>query len=144
MRLERTAETIGNTGKKNVCCLGPLTQKVRNIHLIGIGGTGMNGIAEILMNLGFTITGSDLRSTEVTERLESLGAKVFIGHSAKNVSDCDVVVYSSAVREDNEEILAARERKIPAIKRPEMLAELMRMKYGICIAGTHVKLRRHP
>jgi len=119
--------------------LGPLTRRVKNIHLIGIGGAGMSGIAEILLNLGFTITGSDLRSTEVTRRLVSLGARVFVGHSAENVRDCDVVVYSSAVGEDNVEIVAARERKIPVIKRPEMLAELMRMKYGICIAGTHGK-----
>ena len=119
--------------------LGPLTQKVRNIHLIGIGGSGMSGIAEILLNLGFTITGSDMRPTEVTERLVSLGATIFTGHDARNVAACDVVVYSSAVKEDNVEIIAARERKVPVIKRPEMLAELMRMKYGICIAGTHGK-----
>jgi UDP-N-acetylmuramate--alanine ligase len=107
--------------------------------MIGIGGAGMSGIAEILINLGFTITGSELRSTPVTERLASLGARIFIGHSAANVQACEAVVYSSAVREDNPEIAAARERKIPVIKRPEMLAELMRMKYGICIAGTHGK-----
>ena len=119
--------------------LGPLTQRVRNIHLIGIGGSGMSGIAEILLNLGFSITGSDLRSTEVTDHLTSLGARVFIGHTPGNVAHCDVVVYSSAVKGDNPEIIAARERKIPVIKRPEMLSELMRMKYGICIAGTHGK-----
>jgi len=119
--------------------LGPLTQRVKNIHLIGIGGAGMSGIAEILMNLGFRITGSDKRQTDVTDRLVSLGAKIFIGHQAENVKSCDVVVYSSAVKMDNEEIIAAQERKIPVIKRPEMLAELMRMKYGICIAGTHGK-----
>lgn len=119
--------------------LGPLTQRIKNIHLIGIGGAGMSGIAEILINLGFTISGSDLGSTDVTDRLVSLGAQVFIGHSPGNVEKCDVVVYSSAVRDNNPEIIAARERKIPVIKRPEMLAELMRMKYGICIAGTHGK-----
>jgi len=119
--------------------LGPLTQKVKNIHLIGIGGAGMSGIAEILLNLGFAVTGSDKRSTPVTDRLVSLGGKLFIGHSPQNVATCDVVVYSSAIKEDNPEIKAARERKIPVIKRPEMLAELMRMKYGICIAGTHGK-----
>jgi len=119
--------------------LGPLTQKVKNIHLIGIGGAGMNGIAEILLNLGFAITGSDVRSTSVTDHLVSLGARIFIGHSPDNVASCDVVVYSSAIKENNPEIQAARERKIPVIKRPEMLAELMRMKYGICIAGTHGK-----
>lgn len=119
--------------------LGPLTQRVKNIHLIGIGGSGMSGIAEILVNLGFTVTGSDLRATPVTARLESIGARMYIGHSRENVATCDVVVYSSAVRSDNPEIVAARERKIPVIGRPEMLAELMRMKYGICIAGTHGK-----
>ncbi|MFC1607537.1 UDP-N-acetylmuramate--L-alanine ligase [Candidatus Latescibacterota bacterium] len=119
--------------------LGPLTQHVKNIHLIGIGGSGMSGIAEILVNLGFNVTGSDLRSTPVTERLESIGAQVFTGHTRENVSLCDAVVYSSAVKSDNPEVVAARERKIPVIGRPEMLAELMRMKYGICIAGTHGK-----
>ena len=119
--------------------LGPLTQRVRNIHMIGIGGAGMSGIAEILLNVGFAITGSDIRATEVTGRLESLGARVFIGHDPANVAACDVVVYSSAVRMDNPEIVAARERMIPVIGRPEMLAEIMRMKYGICIAGTHGK-----
>jgi len=119
--------------------LGPLTQKVRNIHLIGIGGAGMSGIAEILLNTGFTVTGSDVQMTPVTERLKSLGATIYQGHVPENVAACDVVVYSSAVRENNPEIVAARERKIPIIKRPEMLAELMRMKYGICIAGTHGK-----
>ena len=119
--------------------LGPLTKKVKNFHLIGIGGAGMNGIAEILLNLGFNVTGSDMRQSPVTKRLESLGAKIWAGHSAEHVAECDVVVYSSAVKEDNPEIEAARARKIPVIKRPEMLAELMRMKYGICIAGTHGK-----
>jgi UDP-N-acetylmuramate--alanine ligase len=119
--------------------LGALTRRVKNIHLIGIGGAGMSGIAEILMNSGFTITGSDIRATPVTERLAKLGAGIFIGHAVENVRSCDVVVYSSAVKPDNPEITAARERKIPVIGRPEMLAELMRMKYGICIAGTHGK-----
>ncbi|MFC1650677.1 UDP-N-acetylmuramate--L-alanine ligase [Candidatus Latescibacterota bacterium] len=116
-----------------------MTKKVKNIHLIGIGGSGMNGIAEILLNLGFMVSGSDLNSTPITKHLESIGANIFKGHSPDNVSTCDVVVYSSAVKEDNLEIITARERKIPVIKRPEMLAELMRMKYGICIAGTHGK-----
>jgi UDP-N-acetylmuramate--alanine ligase len=119
--------------------LGALTRKVKNIHMIGIGGAGMSGIAEILMNSGFTITGSDMRSTSVTDRLADLGAGIFIGHSPENVRSCDVVVYSSAVKQDNPEIVMAKERKIPVIGRPEMLAELMRMKYGICIAGTHGK-----
>lgn len=119
--------------------LGPLTERVKRIHMIGIGGAGMSGIAEILLNIGFTITGSDMKSSPVTDRLVQLGARIQIGHAAANVQDCDAVVYSSAVHEDNPEITAARERKIPVIKRPEMLAEIMRMKYGICIAGTHGK-----
>ncbi len=119
--------------------LGPLTQRVKKIHHLGIGGAGMSGIAEFLLNEGFTVSGSDMRQTEVTDRLASLGADINIGHKAENVANCDVVVYSSAVKEDNVEIIAARERKIPVIKRPEMLAELMRMKYGICLAGTHGK-----
>ena len=119
--------------------LGPLTKKVKNIHLIGIGGSGMSGIAEILLNVGFTITGSDMRETDVTRHLADLGATITIGHSPENVCSCDAVVYSSAVRDDNTELATARERKIPVIKRPDMLAELMRMKYGICIAGTHGK-----
>ena len=119
--------------------LGPLTQKVKNIHMVGIGGAGMNGIAEILLNLGFTVTGSDMNETPVTRHLVNLGATLHIGHRSENVAGADVLVYSSAVKEDNPEIAAARERKIPVIKRPDMLAELMRMKYGICIAGTHGK-----
>lgn len=107
--------------------------------MIGIGGAGMSGIAEILLNLGFSVTGSDIRESRVTKHLETLGARVFIGQAKENVALCDVVVYSSAVKQDNPEIVAARERKIPVIGRPEMLSELMRMKYGICIAGTHGK-----
>lgn len=112
---------------------------VKNVHFIGIGGIGMSGIAEILLNQGFIITGSDLNKTEVTERLESLGIKVYEGHAAENLKEADVVVYSSAVNLENPEVKAAIERKIPVIKRSEMLAECMRMKYGIGIAGTHGK-----
>ncbi len=119
--------------------LGPLTYKVRNIHLIGIGGAGMSGIAEILINLGFTVSGSDMQPSPVTEHLKRLGATVFTGHDPSNVTHADAVVFSSAVKEDNPELRAARARLIPVIKRPDMLAELMRMKYGICIAGTHGK-----
>ena len=107
--------------------LGPLTERVKRIHMIGIGGAGMSGIAEILLTLGFTITGSDMKTSPVTERLASLGARINIGHAAANVRDCNVVVYSSAVREDNPEIIAApRAEKYPVIKRPEMLREIMR------------------
>ncbi len=112
---------------------------VKNIHFVGIGGIGMSGIAEILLNQGFKITGSDLHKTEVTDRLESLGIKIFEGHSPENLKEADVLVYSSAVNIDNPEVKAAIERKIPVIKRSEMLAECMRMKYGIGIAGTHGK-----
>ncbi|MBS3946300.1 MAG: UDP-N-acetylmuramate--L-alanine ligase [Melioribacter sp.] len=116
-----------------------MMKTVKNVHFIGIGGIGMSGIAEILLSQGFKITGSDLNKTEVTDRLESLGIKIYEGHSADNLTDADVVVYSSAVKLDNPEVKAAIERKIPVIKRSEMLAECMRMKYGIGIAGTHGK-----
>ncbi len=106
---------------------------------MGIGGIGMSGIAEVLLNSGFTVTGSDLQLTSVTRRLEKLGATIYKGHRGDQVSGADVVVISSAVSSDNIEIRAAKERKIPVIRRAEMLAELMRMKYGIAIAGTHGK-----
>lgn len=113
--------------------------KVRKLHFVGIGGIGMSGIAEVLLNLGFKITGSDLQLTEVTERLTNLGAVVGQGHRASQVGDADVVVISSAVKADNPEVMEARRRKIPVIRRAEMLGELMRMKYGVGIAGTHGK-----
>lgn len=113
---------------------------VRKIHFIGIGGIGMSGIAEILIDQGFKVTGSDNQLSEITERLESLGAKIYQGHSPEHIEpDVDVVVYSSAVKMDNPEIQEAIKRKIPVIRRAEMLAELMRLKYGIGIAGTHGK-----
>ena len=114
-------------------------KRYQQIHLIGIGGSGMSGIAEILLSLGYRVTGSDVRRTDVVERLEHLGAKVFIGHDAANVDDSHVVVYSSAVSRENVEVQAARARQIPVIGRAEMLAELMRLKYGIAVAGTHGK-----
>jgi UDP-N-acetylmuramate--alanine ligase len=113
--------------------------KAQRIHFIGIGGIGMSGIAEILLNLGNTVSGSDLRRTAVTERLEGLGATIFEGHAAANVIAADVVVASSAVNERNPEVIEARRRKIPVIQRAEMLAELMRLKYGIAVAGMHGK-----
>lgn len=116
-----------------------MMKTVKNVHFVGIGGIGMSGIAEILLSQGFTITGSDLNKTEVTDRLESLGIKVFEGHSPENLKDADVVVFSSAVNLENPEVKEAIARKIPVIKRSEMLAECMRMKYGIGIAGTHGK-----
>src|SRR5712664_564663 len=114
-------------------------KRYQQIHFVGIGGAGMSGIAEILLNLGYRVTGSDLRRGETIERLEMLGAKVFIGHEALHVEGAHVVVYSSAVACDNVEIQAARQRAIPVIPRAEMLAELMRLKYGIAVAGTHGK-----
>ncbi len=112
---------------------------IKKIHFVGIGGIGMSGIAEIMLNRGFEISGSDMNESGNTERLRELGIKISIGHSAENLSDCDVLVYSSAVNRDNPEVKEAMERNIPVIKRSEMLAETMRMKYGIGIAGTHGK-----
>lgn len=113
--------------------------RIRHIHFVGIGGIGMSGIAEVLLNLGYKVTGSDVKASEVTKRLESIGAAIHLGHKRENINGSDVVVYSSAVKEDNPEIEAAHEVLLPVIPRAEMLAELMRMKYGIAIAGTHGK-----
>ena len=113
--------------------------KIRRIHFIGIGGIGMSGIAEVLLNLGFEVSGSDLKATPVTERLASLGAHVFEGHRASNASHAQVVVVSSAVPVSNPEIQEAHNRQIPVIPRAEMLAELMRMKFNIAVAGAHGK-----
>jgi len=112
---------------------------IKKIHFVGIGGIGMSGIAEIMLNRGFEISGSDMNESANTERLRDLGIKISIGHSAANVTNCDVLVYSSAVNTENPEVKAAIEKNIPVIKRSEMLAETMRMKYGIGIAGTHGK-----
>jgi len=111
----------------------------QRVHFIGIGGIGMSGIAEILLTMGYAVSGSDLRGSATTERLERLGATVYMGHAAGNASASDVVVTSSAVAKDNPEVMEARARKIPVIQRAEMLAELMRLKYGIAIAGMHGK-----
>ncbi len=111
----------------------------QRVHFIGIGGIGMSGIAEILLTMGYPVSGSDLRASSTTERLERLGATVHLGHKAENAAASDVVVTSSAVARDNPEIVEARARKIPVIQRAEMLAELMRLKYGIAIAGMHGK-----
>lgn len=113
---------------------------IKKLHFVGIGGIGMSGIAEILLDQGFQVSGSDKQLSEVTERLQKLGAEIFEDHQAKNVKhDVDALVYSSAVSLDNPEIVEARSRKIPVIRRAEMLAEVMRLKYGIGIAGTHGK-----
>jgi len=113
--------------------------KVKHIHFVGIGGSGMSGIAELLLNLGYRVSGSDIHDSEVIERLRRMGGNITIGHGASNIKDAQVVVVSSAIPEDNEEIIAARKASIPVIKRAEMLAELMRLKYGIAIAGAHGK-----
>jgi UDP-N-acetylmuramate--alanine ligase len=114
-------------------------KKIRRIHFVGIGGIGMSGIAEVLHNLGYAVSGSDSRQSETTKRLAELGVDVRVGHQAENVGGADVVVRSSAVTQENVEIAAARQQLIPVIQRAEMLAELMRMKYGVAVAGTHGK-----
>jgi UDP-N-acetylmuramate--alanine ligase len=116
-----------------------ISKRYQHIHFVGIGGAGMSGIAEVLLTLGYRVTGSDQKRNDAVERLERLGAKVFVGHAASQVEGAHVVVYSSAVARDNPELQAARQRQIPVIPRAEMLAELMRVKYGIAIAGTHGK-----
>ena len=113
--------------------------RAHKLHFVGIGGIGMSGIAEVLLNLGYDVHGSDLKKSPVTDRLTSMGATIYQGHEATNVQDADVVVISTAVPRDNPEVVAAREKGIPVIRRAEMLAELMRMKYGIAVAGTHGK-----
>ncbi|MBZ5569570.1 MAG: UDP-N-acetylmuramate--L-alanine ligase [Acidobacteriia bacterium] len=113
--------------------------KIQRVHFVGIGGIGMSGIAEVLVNLGYKVSGSDVKPSTVTERLSSLGATIFEGHRAENVSGSEVVVTSSAVRPDNPEVAAAHAAHIPVIPRAEMLAELMRLKYGIAVAGMHGK-----
>src|ERR1700694_569961 len=112
---------------------------VKHIHFVGIGGAGMSGIAEVLLNLGYQVSGSDLSSNGVTDRLITLGARVTIGHREENIDGANAVVVSTAVRSDNPEVLAARHRRIPIVPRAVMLAELMRLKQGIAIAGTHGK-----
>jgi len=113
--------------------------KIRRIHFVGIGGIGMSGIAEVLINMGYEVSGSDLKRANTIERLESLGAKIFIGHDPRNLSGAQLVVVSSAVKRDNPEVAKAFEKKIPVIPRAEMLAELMRLKYGVAVAGSHGK-----
>ena len=116
-----------------------MKHKVKHIHFVGVGGSGMSGIAEVLVHLGYTVSGSDLAASATTRRLESEGVKVVIGHAAENTAGADAVVVSTAVKADNSEVVAARERKIPVVPRAQMLAELMRLKRGIAIAGTHGK-----
>ena len=113
--------------------------KIQHIHFVGIGGIGMSGIAEVLVNLGYKVSGSDLKDSKATQRLKNLGVNIFIGHKASHINGTQVIVMSSAVNDDNPEVLAAKSVKIPVIPRGEMLAELMRMKYGIAVAGSHGK-----
>ena len=113
--------------------------RMRRIHFVGIGGAGMNGIAQVMLNLGYTVSGSDLKENSVTGRLAEQGATIFVGHRAQNIEGVDAVVISSAVKEDNPEVAAAREGRIPVVPRAEMLAELMRFHFGIAVAGTHGK-----
>ena len=114
-------------------------KKIKKIHFVGIGGIGMSGIAEVLLNLGYQVSGSDLQDSVITQRLKKLGATIYMGHKAENLKNVQVVVTSTAVAGDNPEVIKAHELKIPVIPRAEMLAELMRMKYGIAISGTHGK-----
>ena len=117
----------------------PEMRRIKRIHFVGIGGSGMCGIAEVLLNQGYQVTGSDLSESPNTRRLSSLGAEIYMGHSEDNLNQVDVVVTSSAVTEENPEVIAARDKRIPLVPRAEMLAELMRFRHGIAVAGTHGK-----
>ena len=114
-------------------------RRIHSVHFVGIGGSGMSGIAEVMLSLGYAVQGSDLKPNKQTQRLEDQGATVFIGHAADNIRDADAVVVSSAVDETNPEVAAAREQLMPVVSRAEMLAELMRFRYSIAVAGTHGK-----
>jgi UDP-N-acetylmuramate--alanine ligase len=116
-----------------------MKHKVKNIHFVGIGGSGMSGIAEVLFNLGFAVSGSDLADNATTRRLAGIGIRTLVGHAEENIAGADAVVVSTAVKDDNPEVLAARRNKVPVVPRAQMLAELMRLKQGIAIAGTHGK-----
>ncbi len=116
-----------------------MLKEVKNLHFIGIGGSGMNGLAEIFMTMGYKVTGSDMKESENTQRIRNIGGKVFIGHDAKNVKGADIAIYSNAVPETNPEVVKARQMKIPVIPRAVMLDEVLRLKYGIAIAGSHGK-----
>ena len=116
-----------------------MKHKVKHIHFVGVGGSGMSGIAEVLAHLGYSVSGSDIAASATTRRLEGEGVRVMIGHAAENAAGADAVVVSTAVKADNPEVVAARERHVPIVPRAQMLAELMRLKRGIAIAGTHGK-----
>ncbi|MDQ3185380.1 MAG: Mur ligase domain-containing protein, partial [Pseudomonadota bacterium] len=114
-----------------------MKHKVKHVHFVGIGGSGMSGIAEVLLNLGYQVSGSDLTDTATTRRLKKLGAIIHVGHASGHVASADAVVTSTAIRPDNPEVIAARERNVPVVPRAIMLAELLRLRQGIAIAGTH-------
>ncbi|MFA5756703.1 MAG: UDP-N-acetylmuramate--L-alanine ligase, partial [Smithellaceae bacterium] len=118
---------------------GFMQRKVKHIHFVGIGGIGMSGIAEVLLNLGYGISGSDVQSSDTTKRLQQLGAAVAVGHTAENIGGADVVVTSTAVKADNPEVLEAHRKNIPVIPRAEMLAELLKMKFSVAVSGSHGK-----
>jgi UDP-N-acetylmuramate--alanine ligase len=117
----------------------PEMRRIKKIHFIGIGGAGMSGIAEVLLNTGYQISGSDINASKATRRIEAMGATVFIGHAESNIVDVDVVVCSTAIGDSNPEIAAAKKLRIPMVPRAELLAELMRYRHGIAVAGTHGK-----
>ena len=130
---------LGNTASSNASNRMPEMRRVKTIHFVGIGGAGMGGIAEVLLNEGYQITGSDIGENQVVKRLTSLGAKITLGHHQDNVNDASVIVVSTAINAENPELLAAHQQRIPVVRRAEMLAELMRFRHGIAIAGTHGK-----
>ena len=119
--------------------LGQRMRRIHAIHFVGIGGAGMGGIAEVLLNLGYSVQGSDLKPNTVTRRLQSLGARILFGHAAENITGADVIVVSTAVASDNPEVMQAHATRIPVVPRAEMLGELMRFRYSIAVAGTHGK-----
>ena len=116
-----------------------MKHKVKHVHFVGIGGSGMSGIAEVLLNLGYQVSGSDLSDNAATQRLKSLGITIHLGHARDHVASADAVVTSTAVKPDNPEVIAARERNVPVVPRAMMLAELLRLRQGIAVAGTHGK-----
>lgn len=132
-------KTTTPTCRETMTHVVPAMRRINVIHFVGIGGVGMCGIAEVMHNQDYRVTGSDLRESPVVERLRSLGVEVFIGHAEENVANADVVVVSSAVKPDNPEVVAAQENRIPVVPRAQMLAELMRFRHGIAVAGTHGK-----
>jgi len=124
---------------KEILKTGSMYRKVRRVHFVGIGGIGMSGSAEVLLNLGYEVSGSDLSNSDTTQRLDDLGAAIHCGHAASHIGHADVVVTSTAVPPDNPEIIAAHERNIPVIPRAEMLAELLKMKFSVAVSGSHGK-----